>query len=203
MRRLTLAWTLSALTLAPLAQAGDAHPPGYGQGLAERIPSLPPAVQAFLPEARRIAAESIILDTHVDVPYRLERGWVDVSEATEGGDFDYPRAVAGGLDAPFMSIYIPADVDAQDQGSELADRLIDSVEALVAADPNKFALAKSPGELVANFHAGKISLPMGMENAGPIRSVEEVAHWRERGIRYASLAHSRSNALSDSSYEIN
>lgn len=203
MRRLTLAWTLSALTLGPLAQAGDAHPPGYGQGLVERSPGLAPEVQAFLPEARRIAAESIIVDTHVDVPYRLERSWVDVSEATEGGDFDYPRAVAGGLDAPFMSIYIPADVDAQDQGSVLADRLIDSVEALVAADPDKFALAKSPGELVANFHAGKISLPLGMENAGPIRSVEEVAHWRDRGIRYASLAHSRSNALSDSSYDIN
>ena len=49
MRRLTLAWTLSALTLAPLAQAGKAHPSGYGQGLAERIPSLAPEVQAFLP----------------------------------------------------------------------------------------------------------------------------------------------------------
>ena len=66
-----------------------------------------------------------------------------------------------------MSIYIPADVDAEDQGPMLANRLIDSVEALVAADPDKFALAKSPGELVANFRAGKISLPMGMENAGP------------------------------------
>lgn len=90
MRFLTLAWTLSALTLAPLSQAGDAHPPSYGQGLAERLPSLPAEVRAFMPEARRIAAESIIIDTHVDVPYRLERGWVDVSEATEGGDFDYP-----------------------------------------------------------------------------------------------------------------
>ena len=85
MRRLTLAWTLSALTLAPLAQAGKAHPSGYGQGLAERIPSLAPEVQAFLPKGRRIAAESIILDTHIDVPYRLERGWVDVSEVTDGG----------------------------------------------------------------------------------------------------------------------
>lgn len=90
MRRLTLAWTLSALTLAPLAQAGKAHPSGYGHGLAERIPSLAPEVQAFLPEGRRIAAESIILDTHIDVPYRLERGWVDVSEATDGGTLITP-----------------------------------------------------------------------------------------------------------------
>ena len=63
---------------------------GLRPGLAERIPSLAPEVQAFLPEGRRIAAESIILDTHIDVPYRLERGWVDVSEATEGGTLITP-----------------------------------------------------------------------------------------------------------------
>ena len=37
--------------------------------------------------AMEIAQESIIFDGHIDVPYRLEEGWVDVSEATDGGDF--------------------------------------------------------------------------------------------------------------------
>ena len=60
--------------------------------------------------ARQIAQESIIVDTHVDVPYRLYDAWEDVSVATEGGDFDYPRALAGGLNAPFMSIYTPAEL---------------------------------------------------------------------------------------------
>lgn len=45
--------------------------------------------------AAEIAHTSIIVDTHVDVPYRLEEKYEDVTEATEGGDFDYPRAVAG------------------------------------------------------------------------------------------------------------
>ena len=43
-------------------------------------------------EARRIANESIIVDTHIDVPYRLIDSDEDVSQATESGDFDYPRA---------------------------------------------------------------------------------------------------------------
>lgn len=220
MRRSTLARTLGLLTLsalwavsagcaAPAAQATDAstaanaHPEGYGAGLPERVAGLAPEIRARLPEARRIVAETIIVDTHVDVPYRLEAGWVDVTEATKEGDFDYPRAVAGGLDAPFMSIYIPAGVDAAGEGGELALRLIGYIEDIVRRAPDRFALARSPEDVVANWRAGRISLPMGMENCGPIRDPAEVAQWAERGIRYCSMAHSRSNLLADSSYDIN
>ena len=62
----------------------------------------------LLRQARRLARETLIVDTHIDVPYRLHEEMADISQATEDGDFDYPRAVAGGLDAAFMSIYIPA-----------------------------------------------------------------------------------------------
>ncbi len=54
--------------------------------------------------AQEIAKTSIIIDTHIDVPYRLNEKWADVSKATEDGNFDHPRAVEGGLNAPFMSI---------------------------------------------------------------------------------------------------
>ena len=81
--------------------------------------------------AERIAQETIITDGHIDVPYRLENKWVDVSEATDGGDFDYPRAKAGGLDAPFMSIYIPATTPEDGAAFALANKLIDSMEKLV------------------------------------------------------------------------
>ena len=57
--------------------------------------------------------------------------------------------------------------------------------------------------MVANWRAGRISLPMGMENCGSMRDVDAPARWAAQGIRYCSLAHSRSNALSDSSYDIN
>lgn len=58
--------------------------------------------------AQAIAQRSLIIDTHIDVPWRLINDWEDVSRATERGDFDYERAVAGGLNAPFMAIYIPS-----------------------------------------------------------------------------------------------
>jgi membrane dipeptidase len=153
--------------------------------------------------AKRITQENIIVDGHIDVPYRVEKSWVDVTKATPGGDFDYPRAVAGGLDAPFMSIYVPASLDNSDASTALAHDLIDSVEAIVGRAPDKFALAYSVADVEENFSKGRISLPMGMENGSPVQgSLDTLKAFYERGIRYITLAHSLSNHISDSSYDL-
>lgn len=154
-------------------------------------------------EANRIAQDNIIVDGHIDVPYRVEDAWVDVSKATTDGDFDYPRAVAGGLNAPFMSIYVPASLDDSDASTVLANRLIDSVEAIVGRAPDKFALAYSVADVKRNFKNKLISLPMGMENGSPVQGdLKTLKHFYERGIRYITLAHSQSNHISDSSYDL-
>ncbi|MCF6193873.1 MAG: dipeptidase [Kangiellaceae bacterium] len=156
-------------------------------------------------KALEISKKYLITDTHIDVPYRLEEKYEDISIATETGDFDYPRAVAGGLDAPFMSIYIPPKLEQEGSGSkELADKLIDMVEAIVKKSPNKFALAYSTAALNYNFENGVISLPLGMENGSPIEgSLDNLKHFYDRGIRYITLAHSKANHISDSSYDEN
>ncbi len=152
--------------------------------------------------AGQLAHELLIVDTHIDVPYRLHRAWRDVSKATADGDFDYPRAQAGGLDAPFMSIYIPPKVDAGGGAAALADELIDSVERIVGQAPEKFALATCADDLMAIKASERIALPLGMENGGPINGdFANLRHFHERGIRYVTLAHSKSNHISDSSYD--
>lgn len=154
-------------------------------------------------QANKIAQETIIVDGHIDVPYRVKNRWVDVTKATEDGDFDYPRAVKGGLNAPFMSIYVPASLDNSPESTQLAHQLIDSVEAIVARAPDKFAIAKSPSDVKAQFEAGLISLPMGMENGSPIQgSLDNLKAFYQRGIRYITLAHSQANHISDSSYDL-
>ena len=154
-------------------------------------------------KAVNIAKNTIIVDGHIDVPYRVKNQWVDVTKATDDGDFDYPRAVKGGLNAPFMSIYVPASLDNSPESTQLAHLLIDSVEAIVARAPDKFAIAKSPSDVKAHFEKGIISLPMGMENGSPIQgNLDNLKHFHERGIRYITLAHSQSNHISDSSYDL-
>ncbi len=152
--------------------------------------------------ALRIAQSSIIVDTHIDVPYRLEKAPADVSRATETGDFDYPRARRGGLNAAFMSIYTPPELEASGGSRALADQLIDLVHDIVAQAPDKFAIALTPDDVRDQFASGLISLPMGMENGSPIENdLDNLAHFHDRGIRYVTLAHSLANHLSDSSYD--
>lgn len=153
-------------------------------------------------QAERIAQEYIIVDGHIDIPYRLEEFWEDISQETIGGDFDYPRAVEGGLDAPFMSIYIPAAYQETGGAKAKADSLIDMVEGIAEKWPAKFALAYDVEDVRENHQAGLISLPMGMENGAPIGTdLDLLDYFYDRGIRYITLTHSRVNQISDSSYD--
>ena len=161
-----------------------------------------------LKKANKLAHKYIITDGHVDLPYRLrvqnfrlEREYLGIPIETKKGDFDYVRAKKGGLDAPFMSIYIPSSY--QDGGAKsLADSLIEMVESIVEIHPDKFALAGSPAEVEANTKKGKISLPMGMENGAPIEGeLSNVQYFYDRGIRYITLTHSKDNHICDSSYD--
>lgn len=166
-------------------------------------PSKADSTDAALKEkAHHLAQKFIIVDTHVDVPYRLQEKMEDISVRTQGGDFDYVRAKAGGLNAPFISIYVPADREPKGTAKALADSLIDMVEKIAQDSPDKFAVAKSVADVRAQFNKGLISFPMGMENGAPVQGkLENLQHFYDRGIRYITLAHSKSNHLSDSSYD--
>lgn len=168
----------------------------------------PPEEESLAARADRLAHQLIIVDGHVDVPWRLSKSRdeagnlvEDVADRTETGDFDFVRARAGGLDAPFMSIFVPAKHE-KDGAKRVADDLIDMVEAIVARAPEKYALARTPDDVRDNFRAGKVSLPMGMENGAPIEGdLANVAYFADRGIRYITLAHSKDNHIADSSYD--
>jgi membrane dipeptidase len=153
-------------------------------------------------KARSLARDFLIVDTHIDVPYRLMERMEDISVRTARGDFDYPRALEGGLDAPFMSIYVPSSYEEKGGAKALADSLIDMVRGFWEEWPDKFAPAVSPADVTRNAAEGRISLPMGMENGAPVEGkLENLKYFHDRGIRYITLAHSRNNHICDSSYD--
>ena len=160
--------------------------------------------------ADELAHRYIITDGHVDLPFRLkiknfrlDRQYMGIPISTKEGDFDYERAKKGGLDAPFMSIYIPSSYQLlPDNGKALADSMINMIRGIAEAIPDKFSVAVSPGEVKANFKAGKISLPMGMENGAPVGSdLKNLKYFYDRGIRYITLTHGKDNQICDSSYD--
>ena len=177
------------LAIAVLAFAGCADKETMTENPAER--------------AAEIAHAHILVDGHVDVPYRMmDERYEDISQRTIGGDFDFVRAKEGGLDAPFMSIYIAKEYQKTGGAKAHAIELIELVESFQEKWPDKFAIAKSPEDVRSNFEKGIISLPMGMENgAGLEDDLANVKYFRDRGISYITLTHGWDNLICDSSYD--
>ena len=123
-------------------------------------------------QANILSQKYIITDGHVDLPYRLkvknfrlDKEYLGIPIETTEGDFDFVRARKGGLDAPFMSIYIPSDRQQEYGASKtLADSLIHMVESIAQAHPDKFVVAHTPMDCEKAFAKGMVALPMGMEN---------------------------------------
>lgn len=166
--------------------------------------ALSASAQSTDERAQVLANQHLIIDTHIDVPYRLTEHWEDVTRATVGGDFDAPRAVAGGLNLPFMSIYIPAAKEAEGGAALLANQLIDQVEALVSRAPARFTMVNTADQAEALLQSGKIGLALGIENGSAIEyQLDNLQHFYARGVRYITLTHSKSNQICDSSYDEN
>jgi membrane dipeptidase len=189
------------------SKAGPAPDPATSRAGVASAPASG-AKPPLLARAESLAQQFIIVDGHVDLPFRLKVARADggagedVSKRTPLGDFDLPRAQQGGLDAPFMSIYIPASYQVSGGARALADELIGLVEGLVRQHPERFALAAAPDDVRSNSTAGKLSLPLGIENGAALEGkLENVAYFRGRGVSYITLTHSKDNDLSDTSYE--
>jgi len=134
--------------------------------------------------AYELAHKFIITDGHIDAPWRLNDAYEDLSIRTETGDFDYIRAKEGGLNAPFMSIYVPSSYQETGGAKEKADSLIDLVHQIANDHPDKFEVAYSVADVNRIFGDDKIALPMGMENGAPILDdLSNVAYFHKRGIR--------------------
>lgn len=153
-----------------------------------------------------LARTLMIVDGHVDLPYRMgvknfrpTREYLGIPISGGHGDFDYERARQGGLDVPFIAVYIPASY--QEGGARAyGDRIIDMVDTIIRAHPDKFAHAYSVAQVQEHFKKGLISLPMGMENGAGIEDdLANLAHFHRRGIRYITLTHSLDNLICDSS----
>ena len=159
--------------------------------------------------ADEIAQDSLILDSHIDVPYRLwsqhlEGLEIDDISGPTNGDFDFIRARKGGLNVPFFSIYLPASTEEDGTSHKMANDLIDMVEDVVTLHPEKFLLIKSVDDLSSLTNKNKVGIALGMENGAPIQGdLSRVEYYYDRGIRYITLTHSKTNHISDSSYDEN
>jgi membrane dipeptidase len=63
-------------------------------------------------------------------------------------------------------------------------------------------LARNTDDVLKFKATNIVTLPMGIENGAPIEgSIDNLKHFYERGIRYITLSHGKSNHICDSSYD--
>ena len=156
-----------------------------------------------------IAQGSLIVDTHIDTPYRIKQqldntGTFEDIALTTSYDFDYPRALSGGLNVPFFSIYLPADTEENGTSFDLANDLINLMNSIIEANPDKFFLIDTSTYLGNLPGQNLVGIAYGMENGAALEGdLKNVSYFYERGIRYITLTHAKSNHISDSSYDEN
>ena len=151
-------------------------------------------------KARRLHARAIVVDTHVDAPYRLEKKWADVGERGATPHFDIPRALEGGLTAPFLAIYVPASYAETGGAAREALDLIDLVQRVVQAHPKDLTAAGSVADIRQAKRDRKIAVLMGIEGGHAIEdSLGALREFYRLGVRYMTLTHTNTNHWADSS----
>lgn len=151
--------------------------------------------------AVQLARELTIVDTHLDVPHHLMERAADVAERTTTTNFDYPRAIEGGLDCSFFAVYVPHSYE-NNGAKKYADRVITGIEGLVARRPDRFGLVRTPGEIAPVRARGQIAIALGIENGAPLEgNLNNIRHFYDRGVRYITLTHVHPNHISDASWD--
>ena len=149
-------------------------------------------------KAEKLCKKFLIADTHIDLPDWLYDEWYDVTQLSKG-EIDYPRAIKGGLDVAFMSIYTSPSLEGTGKSKVKADSMMSLVHKMVSTWPEKFYFIRSTSEIQANLNQNKILLTMGMENGSPIENnLNNLKEFYDKGVRYITLAHYKWNHICDS-----
>ena len=161
--------------------------------------------------ARAALKASPVVDGHNDVPEQVRDRFDNdltkfnfndtTSTATATAiamHTDLPRLKKGMVGGQFWSVYVPTTLSEPEAVTEVTEQ-IDLVHRLVAAYPDRLALALTAADIEAGFKSGKIASLIGMEGGYSIGSSMGVLRQMYRaGARYMTLTHTKTIAWADS-----
>jgi membrane dipeptidase len=149
--------------------------------------------------AKRLHASAIVADTHIDIPYRLEEEWIDLSKRNTTGHADVPRMREGGLTVGFFAAYVPASYAEKGGAARKALEQIELIHRLAETTPGLVFTDSLEGVRKAKA-AGKIAVAIGIEGGHAIEdNLGSIGAFRRLGVRYMTLTHTNTNNWADSS----
>lgn len=160
------------------------------------ILSLISSIQVF-GQSAKLHDKSIVVDTHGDIISDQIRSGIDVGKRQPGGNFDLVRAKEGGLDVQVFSIWCDAS-----GGFAMANRQIDSLNALAKRHPEQIKLVRTAAELKSTVRSGKMAGMIGVEGGHMIESrIENLEALASRGMTYMTLTWNNSTPWASSAYD--
>ncbi|ULQ50746.1 dipeptidase [Flavihumibacter fluvii] len=157
-------------------------------GIKFLLLSLLLSCQIFGQSYKKIHRKAIVVDTHNDILMKAaDKGIVFDQDLAGKTSSDLSRWKKGGLDVQVFSVYCDGDLK---HPYAYANRQIDSLDAVVARNPDKIVKVAGYGELVKAVHHHKIAAMVGVEGGHMIEDdLGKLEALYNRGARYLTLTH--------------
>jgi membrane dipeptidase len=144
--------------------------------------------QAFAQSYKKIHRKAIVVDTHNDILMKAaDKGIVFDRDLTGKTNSDLARWKKGGLDVQLFSVYCDGDLK---NPFAWANREMDSLDAVVARNPDKIVKVANYAELIKAVKQHKIAAMFGVEGGHMIEDdLTKLEALYNRGARYLTLTH--------------
>ena len=137
----------------------------------------------------------LTLDTHCDTPMFFPQG-IHFEQRDPKILVDLHKMTEGHQDATIMVAYLPQPTE---NPTAYADHIFDKIEEIVNQNKAYISIARTPNDLWMNKHQGRKSIMLGIENGIALDGkLENLQHFKERGIVYMTLCHNGDNDICDS-----
>ena len=144
--------------------------------------------QIYAQSYKKIHRKAIVVDTHNDILMKAaDKGIVFDQDLTGKTNSDLARLKEGGLDVQLFSVYCDGDLK---NPFAYANREMDSLDAVVARNPDKIVKVAGYVELLKAVKQHKIAAMFGVEGGHMIEDdLKKLEALYNRGTRYLTLTH--------------
>ena len=144
--------------------------------------------QAKAQSYKEIHRDAIVVDTHNDILMKAaDKGVVFDQDLTGKTHSDLARWKKGGLDVQLFSVYCDGDLK---NPFAYANREMDSLDAVVARNPDKIVKVSGYADIMKAVREHKIAAMFGVEGGHMIENdLQKLEILYNRGARYLTLTH--------------
>ena len=147
---------------------------------------------------KQIHADAIVVDSHNDILSRTtDYGYILDKDLRGKTHTDLARLKEGGVDVQLFSVFCDGE---QVNPYQLANRQMDSLDAVLKRNPDKIVKVANSSELYKTVKQNKIAAMFGIEGGHMIENdIDKLTSLYKRGARYMTLTWVNSNSWATSS----